>query len=216
MGRTYSKATTTRAALRLELSLLLRHGYLRKNHQIATNYHWTNQRDEPAGNINLTSHWTRDECYLDLSYFLTSPDGVKCPRDYRINFERVPSNLGKGEVLYFICPVSERRCRVLYSAYGSLFFKVREAYEQPLYYPCQVSSKLDYANDRYWELEGRLKRLRRGKYAKRTYRGKPTKWVEREERLMDQQAHWNYERWQPHNLPLVMRSRMDYVREITG
>jgi len=52
----------------------------------------------------------------------------------------VPSNLGKGLVWYFICPVTFKRCRKLYAVGMGSQFVHRTAY-QSVYYETQLRSK---------------------------------------------------------------------------
>ena len=47
------------------------------------------------------------------------------PIKYRMTFVTVPSNLGRGNIWYFVCPQTFKRCRVLYGVDG--YFGHREA-----------------------------------------------------------------------------------------
>lgn len=86
-----------------------------------------------------------------------------------------------------------------------MYFKSLKAYEGKLYYPCQVSFKMDYANDRYWQIERILEKHRAKKYFKTYYKGALTKRAQRLERLYEQQQYWDYERWQPECFPKFRR-----------
>jgi hypothetical protein len=68
-------------------------------------------------------------------YTLTKPSGEEFKLDYKIQLTSIPSNLGRGEVLYFVCPTSGRRARILYRAYGSHYFKSRQAYRKEFIMP---------------------------------------------------------------------------------
>ncbi len=114
--------------------------------------------------------------------------------DYQIRIVSVRSNLGKGEVYYFLCPFSFKRCKTLYMGYNSLYFKSREAYSHPIYYPSQLSSHNDRHNDIYWRLERKLPTLRE-QHPKRHYRGKKTKPQLRLERLRQKQYFHDEMRW---------------------
>src|SRR5690606_5372971 len=107
-------------------------------------YTWACEGQE-TGNITIISHWSKGERFIRLVYTLTdysTKDKIKY--DYKINLVSVKSNLGKGEILYFECPVTKNRCRILYMAYGSHIWKSRKAYRNRLYYPSQIYSKLQY------------------------------------------------------------------------
>ncbi len=95
---------------------------------------------------------------LELDYTKTI-EGEKRKINYKIQSETLSSNLGKGEIYYFVCPFSFKRCKVLYMGYGSLYFKSRKAYRHRIYYASKLSSYLDKHNDKYWSLERRLEKL---------------------------------------------------------
>jgi hypothetical protein len=95
-------------------------------------------------------------------------------RDYTVYLTKMLSNFDKGEILFFICPHTGKRCRKLYLIDG--YFLHREAVKG--LYNCQAQSKyyrnLDkkfkYHNDR-----DNLKNQLLKKYFKKTYAGKFTK-----------------------------------------
>src|SRR5690349_11165343 len=102
--------------------------------------------------------------------------------NYNIIIIGMPSNLGKGLVYYFLCPFTHKKCKILYKGYGALHFRSRESYSHRIYYPCQLSSRLDKHNDRYWAIEKKLEGLDK-KYTKYHYRGRKTAKKQRIERL---------------------------------
>ena len=130
---------------------------------------------------------------VELYYFKTV-NGERKDINYRVQVVSVPSNLGKGEVYYFVCPFSNKRCKVLYMGYGSLYFKSRQSYQHRIYYASQLSSHLDRHNDTYWRLERELEQLYK-KNRKRHYRGEPTKAQLRIERLEREQDCHEEMRW---------------------
>lgn len=85
---------------------------------------------------------------------------------------------------------------------------LKEAYQNRLYSPCQTSSKMDYANDRYWQIEWILEKHRNQKYFKTFYKGKLTKRALRMERLYEEQQHWDQERWKPKSFPKSLREKI--------
>ena len=58
--------------------------------------------------------------------------------NYIVNIVSKPSNLGKGEIFYFVCPNTGKHCRKLY--HNSKYFLHREAFNY-LYYEKQTESK---------------------------------------------------------------------------
>ena len=103
-----------------------------------------------------------------------------------------PSNLGKGELLYFVCPVSGKRCRTLFLAYGSETFKARAAYQNRIYYNSQWQSKYDYWLTRYWDYQEEVEAFRE-KPKKMHYQGKPTRIMKRLEE-MEERLDYYYQR----------------------
>ncbi len=183
MGRYSTGAIETDSACRIEMSYLLKNGFLQKGKTISWRMSWTG-----GSNISITGSNTPAGKYIRLQYTLTEREGTAHEYDYKIMITSVPSNLGKGEVLYFICPVSGKRCRILYKAYGYHKWKSREAYQNRLYYPGQRSSKLERHPVRYFIIQNskRYKELLSkmyGKHSKLTYKGKPTAWVQEFERM---------------------------------
>jgi hypothetical protein len=131
---------------------------------------------------------SKDEAglFLELSYWKTENE-EKESFNYRVRIVSVLSNLGKGNVYYFICPISGNRCKILYMGYGSKYFKCRKAYQHRIYYPCQLSSRLNLSNDIYWRVERQLETLY-PKHPKTHYKGeftRPQKRIKKLEAKMD-------------------------------
>jgi|GEM_PF-748026 len=177
MARPSTGAWTVYEALRIEMSFLLKKGFIRKGAVLSSPMSWTNQHGQDSGSIHFKSSYlgTPESNYIELSYSHTYA-GEKKSREYKVYLHEQPSNLGKGNVLYFLCPHSGRKCRILYSAYGSDLFKSRDAYRNRLYYDCQQASKLSKYNDTYWRLDKHLKKIQKqARFGGRTYEGIPTK-----------------------------------------
>ena len=95
--------------------------------------------------------------------------------NYNVNIVSKPSNLGKGKVLYFVCPNTGKHCRKLY--HNSKYFLHREAFNY-LYYEKQIESKktryLHSIFDRAF-LKDEVYEEQYKKHFKTHYNGKPTK-----------------------------------------
>lgn len=94
---------------------------------------------------------------------------------YNINIESVPSNLGKGEIYYFVCPRTGKHCRKLY--FSSSYFLHRTAFSG-LMYQNQIESKRSRQLLKVFnklELPDAVYQERYKKYFKTHYNGKPTK-----------------------------------------
>ena len=204
MGRYSTGAITTGGALRIELSNLLKTDAIKKHCFCYRSINWTN-----GSSIRIeTSYNTDAGNYIRFIYTNTDREGNKTDKDYKISLVAVPSNLGKGEVLYFICPVTHRKCRILYCCYGSDIWKSRMAYQNRIYYNSQISSKRSYWNDRYWDYENKIEKLEAENIKRRkqyTYKGKPTKFALKMEKLNMLRDHYDNSRWMPESFPLSLR-----------
>ena len=88
---------------------------------------------EVTSRIGIKSNITEYKKTITLDY---TQDGESI--NYNINIISIPSNLGKGRILYFVCPNTGKRCRKLY--HNSKYFLHREAFNY-LYYEKQIESK---------------------------------------------------------------------------
>jgi hypothetical protein len=160
------------------------------SHHVFGTLTWTN-----GGSIQFESKLNEGACFIRLVYNNTNNySGEVTNHDYKIYLTTIPSNLGKGEVLYFVCPVSGNRRRILYKCYGSLIWKSRKAYKQRIYYHSQFCSKYDYHNTRYWKLTRELETLYiKGK--KNHYSGNHTRLMLRVKRLENNQRFHDRMRW---------------------
>lgn len=141
---------------------------------------WTN-----GNSISIETKYTDSEKYIRLNYFNTSAQtGEKKEFDYRIELTTKTSNLGKGELLYFVCPDNSSLCRILYKCYGSEIWKSRTAYRNRIYYLSQISTKKQKAPNRIAEMELKLKTAKRP--VKNHYRGKETRTQKKYKKIFDE------------------------------
>ncbi len=169
MGRNYKTRSTTGEVMRMELRYLQNSGYFKPGETRHSYLSWTD-----GSTISIVASNAKEGISLRLIYTITKQDGDKQSLDYTINLVETPSNLGRGKQLFFICPITGKKCRILYKAYGSPIFKCREAYSYKLYYEIQTSSKLYLHTTRYFTLEKRLERLYKMRRTY-TYKGKETR-----------------------------------------
>jgi hypothetical protein len=172
------KAYETQECLRVELPYLLSKKLLVKGASTAATLNW-NANGQQTGSASLLCNWRGlGENFVTLSYTVTRQDGSKRSYSTKITLDCQPSNLGKGEILYMLCPKTGRKCRILYKAYGSEEFMSRAAYKviygKRIYYETQTDSKHDRENTRYWRLEKKLNKDREKRKAF-YYNGRPTK-----------------------------------------
>jgi len=123
-----------------------------------------------TGSISIRVNTLTEEPFLELDY--------KCgdiPINYQVKLVRLPSNLGIGYVWYFLCPKTQKRCRILYLVDG--YFYHRRAFTG-CYYEQQIESKqwrkLRVLFDNSFKIEKAYEQIQK-KYLKTHYKGKPTK-----------------------------------------
>ncbi len=173
MGRNSTGANTVFGINRIEMKDLIKWGYFKRYANKNSTLSWS------SGNrISIEVINQPEECSIRLIYTLTDYyTEKKTDIDYKVWIERVPSNLGKGNVLYFICPFTHKKSRILYRAYGSHYFKSREAYNRRIYYDTQLASKLYVLNEKYRTAEAKLEKLYMTKRRNQTtFKGQPTKY----------------------------------------
>ena len=186
MGRNSTGANTVDSINRIEMKDLIKWGYFKKYANYNSTLSWS------SGNrISMEVVNQPEESSIRLIYTITDNySGEKTDINYKVWIERVPSNLGKGNVLYFICPFTHRKSRTLFRAYGSHYFKSREAYKRRIYYDSQLSSKLYVLSERYRTAEAKLEKLYLTKRRKQTtFKGKPTKYSLKLEAL-ERKVEW--------------------------
>jgi len=192
----YSSGITTKEVPRLELSILIKEGFIQQGTIIKGVFKWTD-----GSEIEIESTYTKSEQFIRLCYTVIDLHENIYSYDYVIPLTFVSSNLGRGQVPYFVCPVIGKRCRILYKAFDSKKWKCREAYKQTIFYQSQIVSKYNKYNDEYWKLEKQIKNLREQARNQSHYKGKVTRRYKRLQELIVKQERANYLRWQPENLP---------------
>ena len=98
------------------------------------------------GNFRLITKPFNHTPHIRLLYTYSPSFGSKEDMDYYIELDFVPSNLGKGNIIYFKCPATGKRAKKLYM-YGG-YFVHRDACEGVYYYD-QTLSKKDREFDRF-------------------------------------------------------------------
>jgi hypothetical protein len=118
--------------LQINISKLKEWGFLKPGQFKSGTLTWS-RWNEQVGRISIKMNTQSEHPYLELDY--------KCddnPRKYKVCLVSIPSNIGKGEIWYFLCPVINKRCRKLYLV-GDYFLH-RDAFSGCMY-DCQTKSK---------------------------------------------------------------------------
>jgi hypothetical protein len=185
MGRFSTGISTTNGSRKLDLRWMLRNNYFQKNRKVSGSMEW-----QDGSSSEFESLITDDEKYLRMIYTITDRKGIETHYDY------------KGDMLYFLCPESSKRARVLYMAYGHHKYIHRdwylEHYGVRLYYNSQSSSKEDYHNTMYFNLKRQVEAIEEQiigvKHRKIQYKGKATKLFQRLHHLKMKMEYHNRKR----------------------
>ena len=198
MGRPYTGADYTTSAYQLQAGDLRRRGVIVPGKTVRATITWPN-----GVTVNTESTWTDREQSLSLEFRLQEGNGSVETWTQRIELQTAPSPL-QGELLYFICPRSHKRCRKIYRAYHSHGFYSRTAFGYRLYYPVQASSRMDKPGRQLQAVERRLEKLQAMR-STATYQGKPTKRAQRIAQLEEEAERLEVLRWSPEFLPKAIR-----------
>lgn len=169
MGRYGNYPTTVESCLYLSIKKLKEWNYLNDSGTKSGTINWSSNGEQHSS-ISITVTKSNFETFIFLNY---KSNGE--PRNYKILIESRPSNLGKGEVLYFVCPHTGKHCRKLYLN-GSYFFH-REAFKG-LMYSKQIESKRSRSLTKAFDacyISDEVFEERYKKYFKTHYNGKETK-----------------------------------------
>ena len=118
--------------LQINISKLKEWSYLNSKQIKSGTISWSRNGIQ-VGRISIQGNINSDVPYIELDYKYRNE-----LRNYKVRLVSIPSNLGKGLIWYFNCPVTKKNCRILYLIAG--FFLHREAFNGCMY-DCQTKSK---------------------------------------------------------------------------
>ena len=177
MPKPHTFPTLYNEALQISISKLKGWGYLDPKQFKSGTLNWS-RNGNPTGSISIQVNTHSDQPYIELDYKYRDE-----PRKYKVYLTSTHSNLNKGEIWYFICPQTKKRCRKLYSIGG--YFLHREAFNGCMYETQTQSKKyrqLDKTLGAYFKIDNLYSELYKKNF-KKYYAGKPTK---RYLRIMEQ------------------------------
>jgi hypothetical protein len=119
--------------------------------------------------VHITVNLQPEQPYVEFDY-LFGREHRRC----RVQFTRIPSNLGRGHIYRFVCPVTQRRCTMLYFIHG--YFMHRSAVEGM--YLIQTQSRLHREFHKIVKKQIKLEQnatALQQKHFRTHYKGKPTK-----------------------------------------
>jgi hypothetical protein len=169
MPKPHTLPTLYNEALQIHISKLKGWGYLEPKHIKSGTLNWS-RNGNPTGNISIRVNTHGEQPYIELDYKYKDES-----RNYKVYLTSTPSNLNRGEIWYFICPQTKKRCRKLYSIGG--YFLHREAFNGCMYATQTQSKKyrqLDKTLEAYFKSDNLYSELYKKNF-KKTYAGKPTK-----------------------------------------
>jgi len=155
--------------LTINITDLKKWGYLLPGQFKSGTLKWSHS-GTPAGSISIRTCTNDNEPYLELDYKTNGN-----PINYRVSLVSVPSNLGIGEIWYFRCPHTEKRCRKLYLV--GCYFLHRKAFKGCMYRKQTRSKRTQQLHKTFYRLfqvEDIMTEIQ-SPYFKTKYRGKPTK-----------------------------------------
>jgi len=169
MPKPYTFPTLYNEALQISISKLKEWEYLNPEQTKIGTLNWS-RNGNPTGSISIEVNTKSEQPYIELDYKYKDE-----PRKYKVYLTSTLSNLNRGEIWYFLCPQTNKRCRKLYSIGG--YFLHREAFNGCMYETQTQSKKyrqLDKTLGAYFKSDNLYSELYK-KHFKKTYAGKPTK-----------------------------------------
>lgn len=169
MPKPHTFPTLYNEALQIHISKLKGWGYLDPKQIKSGTLNWSSNGN-PTGSISIKVNTHSEQPYIELDYKYRDE-----PRNYQVYLTSTPSNLNRGEIWYFICPQTKKRCRKLYSIGG--YFLHREAFNGCMYETQTQSKKyrhLDKTLGACFKSDNLYSELYKKNF-KKTYAGKPTK-----------------------------------------
>jgi hypothetical protein len=153
----------------INISLLKKWGYLKPGEYKSGNLTWS-RGETKTGWISFTINMLNANPYIELNYKYNGN-----PISYIIQIVSILSNIGRGRIFYFVCPVTGKRCRKMYGI--SERFLHRSAF-RGCFYENQTYSKRNRDLFRSFEMlneNDKAYDMIHSKHFKKYYAGKPTK-----------------------------------------
>jgi len=169
MPKPHTFPTLYNEALQISISKLKEWEYLNPEQIKSGTLNWS-RNGNPTGSISIQVNTSSERPYIELDYKYRDE-----PRNYKVYLTSTPSNLNRGEIWYFLCPQTNKRCRKLYSIGG--YFLHREAFNGCMYETQTQSKKyrqMDKIFGAYFKSDNLYSELYK-KHFKKSYAGKPTK-----------------------------------------
>jgi hypothetical protein len=153
----------------INISFFKKHGYLNQGIFRGGGIDWSRDGNKIAS-ISFLVNSLSDIPVIELNYTYGEQ-----PIRYKVRLVSIPSNLGRGNVMYFLCPVTNKRSRKLYLISGK--FLHRKAFRGCFYEKQTYSHRNRNLGKTFEKFFGGEKayELIHSKYFKTHYAGKPTR-----------------------------------------
>jgi hypothetical protein len=153
--------------LQISISKLKEWGYLKPHQVMSGAIRWSRNKKKTTDiDIRVDTHSN----YIELSYSYDEE-----PVNYTIKIVSLPSNIGKGQVWYFECPSTKKRCRKLYlvgkyflhrTAFGGCMY-VKQTKSKNIRKQIKMIDAVFKTTELYEQIYS--------KHLKKSYAGRPTK-----------------------------------------
>lgn len=179
-----ARTTTIQDYIALSLTKCKEMGYFVPNATAEGVITWSSNGQAIAA-VRFRTDTTENRCYIAY----TKADGTQVTQKVWLRWHS--SNLNNGGYYYFVCPVTGRSCRKLYFVGGRFVSR----YGFKCLYEQQTKSRAQRDNPLFGflDVEAQLETLERQRYRRMTYKGKPTPFARKYERLVNK-ANRYYER----------------------
>ncbi len=169
MPRLRTDPPTTDFTQKIQLADLRRWGYLQPGAYAFTLTLYNLYTGTPSRQLACELSMSEAGGWLRLRYSMN-----EVPYDYLIQLEAVASNLGRGVYYLFICPLSRRRAKTLYSCWGTPYFAHRAALG--VRYETQYVAGAFGAVVPFYKRSVQVQKALERPYRKEWYAGNPTRW----------------------------------------
>jgi hypothetical protein len=153
----------------ISIGKLMEWDYLKQNIIKSGTITWS-RNGEKYASISICVNTLSDRPFIELKYTCNQK-----PINYKVNFLTTPSNMGRGVIWFFECPITKRRCRKLYMI--DTYFLHRTAFKGAMYEK-QTYSKHARSEFKRWahlfEVENIYEKIY-SRHFRTSYAGKPTK-----------------------------------------
>ncbi len=197
--------------------MILKIKFLKENGVFLKEKHTVGTFGNKSQRIHYEAFLNDEHSYLKLRYSQKDYYGKRHQMRIVVNIKTIKSNLGKGEMLLFMCPFCYQACRELFKVNYSINFKCRKCYST-IPYPTQSSSKMWRTNSQYFNVKKTLENLYNMRDTK-FYKGNKTKRAKRIEDLEIKLNRYDYQRFSPSTFPLSLRKIIfssEKVQKITN